>query len=58
MTREINKGEIFKAGIDKNMAMAIIKGIMKDIDYSIITYCIMDNHLHLLMKVYYDKLEI
>ncbi|WP_145085749.1 transposase [Sedimentibacter saalensis] len=50
--------EIFKAGIDKNMAMAIIKGIMKDIDYSIITYCIMDNHLHLLMKVYYDKLEI
>lgn len=31
-TREINKEEIFKAGIDKNMAMPIIKGIMMYID--------------------------
>lgn len=40
------------------MVMAIMKGIITDIDYSIIAYCIMDNHLHLLMKVDYDKLEI
>jgi REP element-mobilizing transposase RayT len=58
MTRGINKEEIFKTSIDKNTVMDIIKGIMTDIGYCIIAYCIMDNHLHLLMKVDYSKLEI
>lgn len=32
--------------------------IMLDIDFDIIVYCIMDNHLHLMIKVDCDKLEI
>lgn len=58
MTRGINKEQIFKTNIHKKTVIDIVNEIMTDIDFSIIAYCIMDNHLHLLLEINDDNLEI
>jgi len=58
MIRGINKEKIFINKLYKIKLLDIIKEIKKEIDFSIIAYCIMDNHLHLLMKDNNDSLAI
>ena len=57
MIRGINKEQIFNSGVLKNKVIEIIKSIREDIEFDVIAYCIMDNHLHLLIKAEEDKLE-
>jgi len=58
MTRGINKEQIFSRIVHKNRVIEIIKNVREDVDFDFIAYCIMDNHLHLLIKADEDKLEI
>jgi REP-associated tyrosine transposase len=57
MIRGINKEQIFNRVVHKNMIIEVIKNIREDIGFDVIAYCIMDNHLHLLIKANEDKLE-
>jgi len=57
MVRGINKEQIFNRVVHKNIVIEIIKNIREDIEFDVIAYCIMDNHLHLLIKTDEDKLE-
>ncbi|MBP1926363.1 REP element-mobilizing transposase RayT [Sedimentibacter acidaminivorans] len=57
MIRGINKERIFSRVVHKNKIIEIIKNIRDDIEFDVIAYCIMDNHLHLLIKADEDKLE-
>lgn len=58
MIRGINKEKIFLHEVNKLKLLDIIKEIKKEIDFSIIAYCIMDNHLHLLLKADDDVLAV
>ncbi|MGB4439332.1 MAG: transposase [Sedimentibacter sp.] len=58
MIRGINKEQIFNRVVHKNKVIEIIKNIREDMEFDVIAYCIMDNHLHLLIKAEEDKLEI
>jgi len=49
MIRGINREEIFKNSIYKVKILEIIKEIKEDIEFFIIAYCVMDNHMHLLI---------
>ncbi|MBP1926362.1 REP element-mobilizing transposase RayT [Sedimentibacter acidaminivorans] len=57
MIRGINKEQIFNRVVHKNKIIEIIKNIREDIEFDVIAYCIMDNHIHLLIKADEDKLE-
>lgn len=57
MIRGINKEQIFNRIVHKNKIIEIIRNIREDIEFDVIAYCIMDNHLHLLIKANEDKLE-
>ncbi|MDW5299404.1 MAG: transposase [Sedimentibacter sp.] len=57
MIRGINKEQIFNRAVHKNKVIEIIKNIREDIEFDVIAYCVMDNHLHLLIKADEDKLE-
>lgn len=50
MIRGINKEKIFLRDADKAKLIKEIKNIRSEEDFSLIAYCIMDNHLHLLIK--------
>ncbi len=50
MIRGINKEKIFIKGIYKSKLLNIINEISEEVDFKIISYCIMNNHLHLLIK--------
>lgn len=58
MIRGINKEKIFIYEGNKAKLLNIIKEIKVEIDFSIIAYCIMDNHLHLLIKSSDDNLAL
>lgn len=58
MIRGINKEKIFSNDFLKNKLLRIIKDIKEEIDFSIIAYCIMDNHLHLIIKDDDDNLAV
>jgi len=58
MIRGINKEKIFSKSAYKNKMLEIIREIRENLEFYIIGYCIMDNHLHLLIKVDEDKLDI
>jgi len=58
MIRGINKEKIFINELYKIKLLDIIREIKEEIDFSIIAYCIMDNHLHLLIKDNDDSLAI
>lgn len=50
MIRGINKEKVFINEFCKSKLIKIIKEIKEEIEFSIIAYCIMDNHLHLLVR--------
>nr|WP_312577071.1 transposase [Sedimentibacter sp.] len=50
MTRGINNEQIFKKEINKKRILEIIKILKEDVQFDVIAYCIMDNHMHLLIK--------
>jgi len=56
MIRGINKEKIFKNEIYKTKILEIIKEIKDEIEFFIIAYCIMDNHMHLLIQADEDNL--
>lgn len=58
MIRGINKEQIFNRVLHKNKVIEVIKSIRENIEFDVIAYCIMDNHLHLLIKTDESKLEI
>ena len=51
MLRGINKEQIFQKNYYKTKILKLLKEIKGEIDFYIIAYCVMDNHLHLLVKV-------
>lgn len=50
MTRGINKDAIFKNKLDKEKLIKVIKKKINEIECKIYAYCVMDNHLHLLLE--------
>lgn len=50
MVRGINKEQIFKKEIYKAKVIETLKEIREKLIFHIIAYCIMDNHMHLLIK--------
>ena len=50
MIRGINKEKIFTKGIYKSKLLNIIQEISEEVDFNLIAYCVMNNHLHLLIK--------
>lgn len=58
MTRGINKDKIFQSKSDKEKLMEIIKEKSDEIICKIYSYCIMDNHLHLLVECNVEDLSL
>lgn len=50
MIRGINKEKIFAKGMYKSRLLNIIQEISEEVDFKLIAYCVMNNHLHLLTK--------
>jgi len=50
MIRGINKEQIFKNETYKMKMKEIIKEIIEEVEFYVIAYCIMDNHMHLLIE--------
>nr|WP_312579869.1 transposase [Sedimentibacter sp.] len=57
MTSGINKEQIFKKEKHKKRILEIIKILKEDVQYDVIAYCIMDNHIHLLIKAEENELR-
>lgn len=51
MVQGINKEYIFNTDIDKKEYLKIMKNTETQYDVEIISYCIMDNHVHLLVRI-------
>lgn len=51
MIKGINKEYIFKLDRHKTKFINIIVDIKKEFEFEVIAYCIMDNHVHLLLRV-------
>lgn len=58
MTRGINKNKIFKTNPDKQKLMDIIREKLSEIDCKVYAYCVMDNHLHLLLNSNIENLSL
>ncbi len=50
MIRGINKEKTFAKGIYKSKLLNLIQEINEEVDFNLIAYCVMNNHLHLLIK--------
>lgn len=57
MLRGINKEQIFLKSYYKVKILDILKETKGQIDFSVIAYCVMDNHLHLLAKISNEDLK-
>ena len=55
ITQGINKSHIFKNEIDKKYYIKIMYELRKEYSITIIAYCIMDNHMHMLLEA--EKIE-
>lgn len=55
--RGVNREYIFRSREAKQKLLATIRALKKDYDFDILGYVIMDNHYHLIIKMYDDKLE-
>ncbi|QSX05664.1 transposase [Sedimentibacter sp. zth1] len=44
------------SSIHKNKVLEIVKEIREELEFYVIAYCIMDNHMHLLIKIDEEKL--
>ena len=51
ITQGINKSYIFKNDIDKKYYIKTMYELKKEYNIKIIAYCIMDNHMHMLLEV-------
>ena len=51
MVQGLNKEYIFNVDIDKKEYLKIMKNVEMQYDVEIISYCIMDNHVHLLVRI-------
>lgn len=58
MIRGINGEEIFNKVYYKSKVLNIIREISEELVFYIIAYCIMDNHMHLLLKIGEEELAI
>ena len=58
MIRGINRKKIFKTEFNKEKLFYIIKEKNSDVDCQIYSYCIMGNHLHLLVKAEMEDLSL
>lgn len=58
MTRGINKNKIFKSKPDKQKLINIIKEKLNEVDCEVYAYCVMDNHLHLLLNSSIENLSL
>ena len=58
MTRGINKEKIFKSKSDKQKLIDIIKEKLNEVDCKVFAYCVMDNHLHLLVNSSIENLSL
>ena len=58
MTRGINKEKIFKSKYDKQKLIDIIREKLNEIDCKVFAYCVMDNHLHLLLNSSIENLSL
>lgn len=58
MIRGINKEKVFRTERYKLKFLEFLKEIKEEIKFSIISYCIMDNHVHLLIHASDDNLAI
>lgn len=58
MTRGINKDKIFQSKSDKDKLIGIIKEKSNEISCKIYAYCVMDNHLHLLVECDVEELSL
>ena len=58
MTRGINKEQIFNRIIYKNKILDAITKIRDELEFNIIAYCVMNNHMHLLIKIDDSILEL
>lgn len=56
MIKGINKEQIYKKDIYKANILKIIREIKEKDEFFVIAYCIMNNHMHLLIKVEEDNL--
>lgn len=55
MVQGINKEQIFKLNDDKNKYLSLIKEYYQKFNVDIIAYCIMDNHVHMIL--YSEKIQ-
>ena len=53
MVQGINKEYILNEVEDKRQYLKFINKVKKEIDVYIVSYCIMDNHVHILIKEEY-----
>lgn len=58
MTRGINKDAIFKSRQDKGKLINVIKEKTSEITCKTFAYCVMDNHLHLLLECDVEDLSL
>lgn len=58
MTRGINKNKIFKSISDKQKLINIIREKLNEVDCKVYAYCVMDNHLHLLLNSSIENLSL
>lgn len=57
MARGINRENIFAGDTDKKVISGIISGKIEESDVDIYAYCIMNNHIHLLLRTELDELS-
>lgn len=57
MLRGINKNPIFKDDIDRNVFLKSLKITKERYQYNIYAYCLMNNHVHLLIYDYNKKIS-
>ena len=57
MVRGVNKQAIFVDNEDYRWYLEILKELKESIRFDILAYCLMPNHVHLTIRVYYDNLS-
>lgn len=58
MIKGMNNEQIYKKEIYKDKILQLIRDIKEEINFSVIAYCVMDNHLHMLVKNIEDNLAV
>lgn len=56
--RGINKQTIFEEEEDKRRFLEILKKYNEISKFELYSYCLMDNHIHILLKAQYEELSV